>query len=85
MPPVAVSKVESEGASYVVYKIISKETLSEGSVKDEISRQIAQDKFNEAVRFAKESAKPEFNESYFGPAAVTPSLVHPGASGNPHP
>jgi len=77
-----VSKVETEGASYVIYKIASKETLSEDSVKDEISRQIAQSKYDEAMRSINESAKPEFNEAYFGSPKTAPA-VSPSAS--PHP
>jgi hypothetical protein len=80
-----VSKVEIEGASYVIYKIASKEALSEDSVKDEISRQIAQNKYDEAIRSAKESAKPEFNQTYFGPPGAAPSVVHPSPLGSPHP
>lgn len=83
--PGQVSKLETEVASYVIYKIASKETLSEDSVKDEISRQIAQRKFNEAIRSVNESAKPEYNEIYFGSRVVTPSTVYPGLLANPHP
>jgi len=78
-----VSKVETEGASYVIYKIALKETLSEDTLIDEISRQIAQDKFNEAIRSAREFAKPEFNQAYFGsPGAES---VHPNPLKSPHP
>jgi hypothetical protein len=78
------SKVETEGASYVIYKIASKEVLSEDSVKDEISRQIAQSKFSTAVQSLNESAKPEFNQGYFGPPRASPS-VDAGSWANPHP
>jgi hypothetical protein len=77
-----VSKVETEGASYVIYKITANQTLSEDSVQEEISRQIAQNKYDEAIRAARESAKPEFNQAYFGPPSATPS-VNPLIS--PHP
>lgn len=84
--PGQVSKVETEGASYVIYKIASKDTLSEESVKEEISRQIAQDKFNEAIRSINQAAKPEFNEAYFGPPeAASPAIYSGGQSGSPHP
>jgi hypothetical protein len=85
LQPGQVSKVEIEGASYVIYKIASKETLSEDSVKDEISRQIAQNKYDEAIRSAKDSAKPEFNQAYFGPPSTAPSAVHSNPLGSPHP
>jgi PPIC-type PPIASE domain len=77
-----VSKVESEGASYVVYKILSKETLPEDGVKDEISRQIAQDKFDKAMQSLNESAKPELNQAYFG---AKPPAATVGAWTNSHP
>lgn len=85
LEPGQVSKVETEGASYVVYKIVEKETLSEESVKDEISRQIAQIKYDEAIKSAKESAKPEFNQAYFGPPSAASSAVHASPLGSPHP
>jgi hypothetical protein len=80
-----VSKVETEGASFVIYKIASKETLSEDSVRDEISRQITQNKYDEAIRLAKESAKPEFNQTYFGPPSPASPAAHSSPLGSPHP
>jgi hypothetical protein len=77
-----VSKVESEGASYVIYKVASKDTLSENSMKDEISRQLAQDKFDRVMQSLNESAKPELNQAYFG-AKPSPTAV--GAWTNSHP
>jgi hypothetical protein len=85
LAPGKVSKVETEAASYVVYKIASKDTLSEDAVKDEISRQLAQRKFNDAIRSINESAKPEFNEAYFGPPVTTPPVAYPGPVAMPHP
>lgn len=85
LDPGQISKVETEGASYVIYKLASKDTLSEDSVKDEISRQIAQDKFNEALRNIDESARTELNESYFGPPEAAPPVVYSGQSVSPHP
>jgi parvulin-like peptidyl-prolyl isomerase len=81
----SVSKVETEGVSYVIYKIESKETLSEDSVKDEISRQIAQDKFRDAMRVINEAAKPEFNPSYFALPKSAPLVVEPNPRASPHP
>ena len=85
LEPGQVSKVEAEGASYVIYKIASKETLSEDSVIDEISRQIAQNKYDETIRSARESAKPEFNQTYFGPPGPASPAVHSSPLGSPHP
>ena len=73
-----VSKVETEGASYVIYKVVSKETLPEESVKDEIAGTIAQNKYDDAIRSITETAKPEFNPAYFGPPKPTPPVTaHP--------
>jgi len=80
-----VSKVETEGASYIIYKVASKELLSEDLVKEEISRQIAQNKYDEAIRSAQESAKPEFNQAYFGPLGTTSTGARPSPVGSPHP
>src|ERR1700685_161437 len=77
-----VSKVESEGASYVIYKIVSKETLSEDSVKGDISRQVAQDKFDKVMQSLNESAKPELNQGYFG---AKPPATTAGTWTNSHP
>jgi PPIC-type PPIASE domain len=73
-----VSKVETEGASYVIYKVVSKETLPEESVKDEIMHTIAQNKYDEAIRSITETAKPEFNPAYFGSDKQTAAApTHP--------
>ena len=85
LEPSQVSKVETEGASYVIYKIASKETLSEDSVKDELARQIAQSKYDDAIRPARESAKPELNQAYFGPPGTASPPAHSSVLGSPHP
>ncbi len=79
-----VSKVEKEG-SYVIYKIKSKETLSEESQKEEIMREIAQQKYSDAMRAVNESAKPEFNDAYLGPHVVPAPLPHESAMASSHP
>jgi len=79
-----VSKVEKEG-SYVIYKIKSKETLSEESQKEEIMREIAQQKYSDAMRAVNESAKPEFNDAYLGPHVVPAPLPHESAMARSHP
>jgi hypothetical protein len=82
LPPGQVSKVETEGASYVIYKIAANETQSEEAVKDEIAKQIAQNKYDEAMRSINDSAKPEFNQAYFGPPRPVTS-PNPLASSHP--
>jgi hypothetical protein len=82
LKPGEVSKVENEGSSYVIYKILSNETLPEEKVKEEVSRTIAQTKYDDAIRAIEGSAKPELNEAYFGPPAATHAQSSPE---NPHP
>jgi hypothetical protein len=84
LEPGQVSKVEKE-ASYVIYKIKSKETLSEESQKEQISREIAQQKFSDAMRAVNESAKPEFNDAYLGPHVVPAPRPHENAMASSHP
>lgn len=70
LEPGQVSKVETEGASYVIYKIVSNETVPEESVKDEISKKVAQDKYDDAVRSLMKSANSDLNNAYFGPPST---------------
>jgi hypothetical protein len=82
LEPGQVSKVEKE-ASYVIYKIKAKETLSEESQKEEISREIAQQKFSDAMHAINESAKPEFSDAYLGPHVVPALRPHVGTMKDP--
>jgi len=67
LKPGEVSKVEAEQASYVIYKVIDRETLPEGAVKEQISRQIARRNIEKANRAITQTVQPEYNEQYFGP------------------
>ncbi len=73
LKPGEVSQVEVEPKSYVIYKVISKETLPEEQVKADIAREISQQKFKDAIKAATESARAEFNEEYFGPGITSPA------------
>jgi len=84
LEPGQVSKVEQE-ASYVIYKIKAKETLSEESQTEEISREIAQRKFSDAIQAVTESAKPQFNDAYLGPHVAPTGHAHANAMTSPHP
>ena len=77
--------METEGASFVIYKIASRETISEDMAKDEISRQIAHNKFSDAMQSVDESAKPDFNQAYFGSPLDNPSAEHADPFASPHP
>jgi parvulin-like peptidyl-prolyl isomerase len=81
LQPGDVSKLETELASYVIYKVISRETLSEKEVKEQSSREIARRNIEKANQAITQPVQPEYNEKYFGPPVpdvptpVTPS--HP--------
>ncbi|MGD0180369.1 MAG: peptidylprolyl isomerase [Terriglobales bacterium] len=76
-----VSKVETELASFVIYKVISKETLSENEVKDQISREMARRNIEKANQAITQSVEPVYNEKYFGPPVAEPLV--PGKPAHP--
>jgi hypothetical protein len=51
-----VSPVETEPKSYVIYKVTSKTTLPEEDIKNDISRELSQQKFKDAVKAVTDSA-----------------------------
>ena len=67
LKPGEVSKVEAEQASYVIYKVIDRETLPEDAVKTQISREIARRNIEKANQAITQPVQPEYNEKYFGP------------------
>jgi hypothetical protein len=81
-----VGPIEIEPKSYVIYKVVSKETLPLDQVSTEISREISQQKFKDAIKAATDSAPAEFNEQYFGPGIATkrPAEVPRPAVPPPH-
>jgi hypothetical protein len=81
LKPGEVSKVETEPASFVIYKVISKETLSESKAKDQISREISRRNIEKANQSITQSAQPEYNEKYFGPPV--PDVPAPGTPAHP--
>ncbi|HEX7286018.1 MAG TPA: hypothetical protein VF532_07530 [Candidatus Angelobacter sp.] len=66
-----------EPSAIVIYKVLSKETLKEEAVKDEIGRTIFSEKMQARRKEINDSVKADFDDKYFGPA--TPPLP-PGAS-----
>jgi parvulin-like peptidyl-prolyl isomerase len=74
-----VSPIEIEPKSYVIYKVLSKETLPLDQIRTEISREISQQKFKDAIKAATDAAPAEFNEQYFGakPTAKVPTPAVP--------
>ena len=79
LKPGEVTQVETEPRSYVIYKVLSKETLTKEQVTDEISRLISQQKYTDAIKAAMDAAPAEFNEQYFGQGIVPPGKVPPPA------
>lgn len=75
LKPGEISPVEVETRSYVIYKVDAKETLSEEEVKAEISREISQQKFKDAIKAITDQAHAEFDEQYFGAGMNTPLKV----------
>jgi hypothetical protein len=69
LQPGEISQLETEIKSYVIYKVAGRYTLAENQVKSEIARDIAQQKYKDAVQAVMDSAKTEFNEQYFGKMA----------------
>jgi hypothetical protein len=72
-----VSPLETEIKSYVIYKVASKETLTEAQAKAEIVHEIAQQKYRDALKAVMDSAHADFNEQYFGPMAPKPPIDAP--------
>ncbi|HXM21616.1 MAG TPA: peptidylprolyl isomerase [Terriglobales bacterium] len=81
LKPGDVSKLETELASYVIYKVISRETMPENEAKEQISQEIARRNIEKANQAITQPVQPEYNGKYFGPPV--PDLPAPGAS--PHP
>ncbi|HEV2988813.1 MAG TPA: peptidylprolyl isomerase [Candidatus Angelobacter sp.] len=80
LKPGDVSQVETEAKSYVIYKVISKDVKPEDQVKNDISREVYQKNFREAMKAVIDAAPGEFNEQYFGPstpAAATGQPAYP--------
>ncbi len=66
----------TDPSAFVIYKVVSKKTLTEDAVKDEISRALYQQKMDARKKDVSASVKADFDDKYFGPA---PSAVPPGA------
>jgi hypothetical protein len=69
------SPVEIEPKNYVIYKVEAKETLPEEEVKTEISHEIWQQKFKDAIAAITDADHFEFDEQYFGGRMNTPLKV----------
>jgi hypothetical protein len=81
LKPGEVSKVETELASYVIYKVISRETLTENEAKDQISREMARRNIEKANQAITQPVRPVYNDKYFGPPVAEP--LPPGKPAHP--
>ncbi|MGH9567026.1 MAG: hypothetical protein ACRD4I_13645, partial [Candidatus Angelobacter sp.] len=66
-----------EPTAYLIYKVDSKQQLTEDAVKDEISRTLYQQKAQERRKQIASSVKADFNDKYFGSAATPGQKEHP--------
>jgi hypothetical protein len=72
LAPGGVFKSEAAGA-YTIYKVDSKQALTQESVKDEIARVIYRQKMEKRIKELNASVKTDLDDKYFGPAAATPA------------
>jgi hypothetical protein len=66
LKPGEVTQVKIEPKSYVIYKVLSKDAVPEDQVKADISKEIYQKKFKDAMKAVIDAAPAEFNQEYFG-------------------
>ena len=67
LEPGGVFKSEAAGA-FTIYKVDSKQTLTEENVKDEIARLIFRQKMEKKIKELNASVKSDFDDKYFGPS-----------------
>ncbi len=67
LEPGGVFKSEAAGA-FTIYKVDSKQTLTEENVRDEIARLIFRQKMEKKIKELNASVKSDFDDKYFGPS-----------------
>jgi PPIC-type PPIASE domain len=70
--PGQVSRVETEPYSFVIYKVEARRTLPLEMVRDEISRELAKQKLEDALKTVTGSIHADLNQKYFGAAEGQP-------------
>lgn len=85
LKPGEVTKVESGPAGFIIWKVDEKQTIPLEQVREEISRNLSQQKMKAKVDSIKAGIHPDFNKDYFAPPP-TPGMPtgHPGAAPNPN-
>jgi len=68
--PGDVSKVENETYGLVIYKVEAKWTLPKEQVREEITREVAKEKLDRALKSITGNIRTELNEKYFGAASA---------------
>ena len=66
LPEGGITQVQTEARSYVIYKVLSKDAMTEKEAEPEITREIYQQKFKAAMKSVLGAAPAEFNKEYFG-------------------
>ena len=66
LPEGGITQVQTEARSYVIYKVLSKDAMTEKEAEPEITREIYQQKFKAAMKSILGAAPAEFNKEYFG-------------------
>jgi parvulin-like peptidyl-prolyl isomerase len=78
-----VSPAIEEASGYFIYKVVSKDPVPLDRVRDEIKGMLAREHLRERMEKVRTSAKPIFNDAYFGketqPAAAGELAPHPPA------
>jgi len=79
LKPGDVCEIEAEPKNYVIYKLVAKNVKTEEQVRNDITKEIYQKNFRDAMKAVIDAAPAEFNEQYFGPAtpAAAPSTPPP--------
>ena len=68
-----------EPTAFVLYKAVSRKTLTKDEAKTDITRALYQEKMNQRKKEVSDTVKADYNEEYFGP----PAPAGPGAAMRP--
>lgn len=83
LKPGEVTKVESGPAGFTIWKVDEKQTIPLAQVREEISRNLSQQKMKTKLDSIKAAVHPDFNKEYFAPPAPGVPPGHPGAAPPP--
>jgi hypothetical protein len=66
LKPGEITQIRTEPKNYIIYKVLSRETVPEEDLKKTISGQLTELKFKEAMKSLLDSAPADLNGQYFG-------------------